>query len=44
MEEAQLMGEERFTRDAQQRLGHSVSCRPESRGKPAREDGHRPIR
>ena len=38
------MDEERFARDAQQRLRCFVSRRPESRGKAAREDGHGPIR
>ena len=44
MEEPQLMDEERFARDAQQRLWRFVSCWPKSCGKAAGEDGHGPIR
>jgi hypothetical protein len=44
MEEPQLMDEERFARDAQQRLWRFVSAWPESCGKAAGEDGHGPIR
>jgi hypothetical protein len=44
MQQAQLVDEEWFASHAQQRLRDLVSCRSETCGKAASEDGHGPIR